>query len=121
MPIAVNYTCLGAHISSAGYPAMKDGAPEKKTGNGRFGVATLRGKKRKQEHRLTARETEVLHLIVDGRSAKEIASRLKVSANTVEVHRANMMSTIGVRKTAQLVAYAIQNGLTPRPSSIKSG
>ncbi len=60
---------------------------------------------------LTARELEVLKLIVEGKSAREIAAHLGLSENTVGVHRANMMSTIGVRKTAELVVYAIQNGL----------
>jgi DNA-binding NarL/FixJ family response regulator len=60
---------------------------------------------------LTRRELEILQLIVDGKSTKEIAMQLRISQNTVGVHRANIMSTIGVRKTAELVVYAIQNGL----------
>jgi DNA-binding NarL/FixJ family response regulator len=60
---------------------------------------------------LTKREIEILQLIVDGKSAREIAVQLGISQNTVGVHRANIMSTIGVRKTAELVVYAIQNGL----------
>lgn len=61
--------------------------------------------------RLTPRETEVLQLICDGLSNKEIAARLEVSVNTVAVHRANIMNTLGVHKTAELVVYALQNGL----------
>jgi DNA-binding NarL/FixJ family response regulator len=61
--------------------------------------------------RLTPRELEVLQLICDGLSNKEIAVKLEVSANTVAVHRANIMNALGVHKTAELVMYALQNGL----------
>jgi DNA-binding NarL/FixJ family response regulator len=64
-----------------------------------------------ERHRLTARELEVLQLICDGLSNKDIAARLKLSANTVAVHRANIMATLGVHKTAELVVYALQHGL----------
>lgn len=60
---------------------------------------------------LTARELEILQLIVNGKSNKEIAQDLELSANTVAVHRANIMGTLGIHKTAELVAYAIRNGL----------
>jgi DNA-binding NarL/FixJ family response regulator len=60
---------------------------------------------------LTPRELEVLRLICDGLSNREIAGRLDLSVNTVAVHRANIMNTLGVHKTAELVVYAIQNGL----------
>jgi DNA-binding NarL/FixJ family response regulator len=61
--------------------------------------------------RLTPRELEVLQLICNGLSNKEIAARLELSANTVAVHRANIMNALGVHKTAELVVYALQNGL----------
>ena len=61
--------------------------------------------------RLTPRELEVLQLICNGLSNKEIAVKLEVSANTVAVHRANIMNALGVHKTAELVVYALQNGL----------
>lgn len=60
---------------------------------------------------LTTRELEVLQLIVHGKSNKEIALVLGVSANTVAVHRANLMQTLGIHNTAELVVYAIRNGL----------
>ena len=60
---------------------------------------------------LTPRELEVLQLIVHGKSNKDIASVLGVSANTVSVHRANLMQTLGVHNAAELVVYAIRNGL----------
>jgi DNA-binding NarL/FixJ family response regulator/signal transduction histidine kinase len=61
--------------------------------------------------RLSPRELEVLQLICDGLSNREIAGKLGLSVNTVAVHRANIMNTLGVHKTAELVVYAIQNGL----------
>jgi len=64
-----------------------------------------------RNQRLTPRELEVLQLICDGLSNKEIAVKLDLSANTVAVHRANIMNTLGVHKTAELVVYALQNGL----------
>jgi DNA-binding NarL/FixJ family response regulator len=64
---------------------------------------------------LTPRELEVLQLIVDGKSNKEIASTLDLSANTVAVHRANIMNTLGIHKTAELVVYAIRAGLVNVP------
>ena len=64
---------------------------------------------------LTPRELEVLQMIVDGKSNKEIATMLDLSANTVAVHRANIMSTLGIHKTAELVVYAIRAGLVNVP------
>jgi DNA-binding NarL/FixJ family response regulator len=70
--------------------------------------ANLRGERNAG---LTARELEILQLIVNGKSNKEIADDLKLSVNTVAVHRANIMETLGIHKTAELVVYAIRNGL----------
>ena len=64
---------------------------------------------------LTPRELEILQMIVDGKSNKEIASALGLSANTVAVHRANIMDALGIHKTAELVVYAIRNGLVNLP------
>jgi two-component system response regulator NreC len=60
---------------------------------------------------LTPRELEILQLIVHGKSNKQIADDLDLSANTVAVHRANIMEALGIHKTAELVVYAIRNGL----------
>jgi DNA-binding NarL/FixJ family response regulator len=70
--------------------------------------ANLKGER---DHGLTERELEILQLIVDGKSNKEIAAQLKLSANTVSVHRANMMRALGLHNTAELVSYAIRSGL----------
>ena len=64
---------------------------------------------------LTKRELEVLTLIVGGRSNKEIAAALDLSVNTVAVHRANIMEALNLRNAAELVVYAIRNGLVSLP------
>ena len=64
---------------------------------------------------LTVREVEILQLICDGKSNKEIAAQLDLSVNTVAVHRANIMDALGIHKTAELVVYAIRNGLVNIP------
>jgi DNA-binding NarL/FixJ family response regulator len=64
---------------------------------------------------LTPREVEILQLICSGKSNKEIATKLDLSANTVAVHRANIMDALGIHKTAELVVYAIRNGLVNVP------
>ena len=61
--------------------------------------------------RLTQREKQVLQLIAHGKSNKEIAVMLDLSVNTVAVHRANLMSALGVHKTAELVLFAVKKGL----------
>lgn len=64
---------------------------------------------------LTPRELEILQHIVAGKSNKEIAADLELSVNTVAVHRANIMDALGIHKTAELVVYAIRNGLVNLP------
>jgi len=59
---------------------------------------------------LTTREREVLVLIAGGKSNKEIAEDLFISVHTVERHRANIMERLNLKKTADLVKYAIQKG-----------
>jgi DNA-binding NarL/FixJ family response regulator len=71
--------------------------------------------KGERDEHLTPRELEILQMIVDGKSNKEIATALDLSANTVAVHRANIMDALGIHKTAELVVYAIRNGLVNLP------
>ena len=78
-------------------------------------IDRLTALKGERDSGLTARELEVLQLIVDGKSNKEIASQLNLSTNTVAVHRANIMDALGIHKTAELVVYAIRNGLVNIP------
>jgi DNA-binding NarL/FixJ family response regulator len=61
--------------------------------------------------RLTLREKEVLQLIAQGKSNKEIAILLNISVNTVAVHRAHVMEALGLHRTAELVLYAVKKGL----------
>jgi DNA-binding NarL/FixJ family response regulator len=74
--------------------------------------STLKGERSSS---LTPRELEVLRMIVDGKSNKEIASELELSSNTIAVHRANIMNALGIHKTAELVTYAIRSGLVNVP------
>jgi DNA-binding NarL/FixJ family response regulator len=61
---------------------------------------------------LTTREREVLQLVAEGLSSKEIAYRLNVAVPTVETHRRQIMDKLGLRTIAQLTKYAIREGLT---------
>jgi DNA-binding NarL/FixJ family response regulator len=59
--------------------------------------------------RLTRREREVLQLLAEGKSNKEIGTALRISAKTAETHRARLMAKLGVHSIAELVRYAIRN------------
>jgi DNA-binding NarL/FixJ family response regulator len=61
---------------------------------------------------LTDREREVLQLISEGQSTKDIASKLSVSAKTIESHRRQVMGKLNIRNIAELTKYAIREGLT---------
>ena len=61
--------------------------------------------------KLTARQREVLQLVAEGRSLKEIASAIHVSVKTVEFHKYNVMERLGVRSNAELTTIAIRHGL----------
>lgn len=65
--------------------------------------------------RLTQREKQILPLIAEGKSNKEIAGLLDLSVNTVAVHRANIMEKLGIHRTAELVLYAVRKGLVQIP------
>ncbi len=65
--------------------------------------------------RLTPREKQILELIAKGSSNKEIASLLNLSVNTVSVHRANLMSALGIHRTTELVVWAVKRGLVHLP------
>ena len=64
---------------------------------------------------LTPRERQILQLIAEAKSTREIATLLDLSVNTVAVHRANIMERLGVHKTAELVLYAVRSGIAQLP------
>jgi DNA-binding NarL/FixJ family response regulator len=62
-------------------------------------------------HLLTDREKEVLHLLAEGRSNKEVATLLDLGVSTVETHRANLMQKLNLHNTAEIVLYAVRKRL----------
>jgi DNA-binding NarL/FixJ family response regulator len=61
--------------------------------------------------RLSSRESEILQLLGEGRSNKEVAAKLGISVKTVEAHRSRVMAKLGLRSAAELVHYAVRSGL----------
>lgn len=61
--------------------------------------------------RLTVRQREILQLLAEGRSAKEIAATLGISSRTVEFHKYQMMETLGIQHSAELIHFAIKHGI----------
>jgi DNA-binding NarL/FixJ family response regulator len=62
-------------------------------------------------HLLTDREKEVLQLLAEGRSNKEVATLLDLGLSTVETHRSNLMEKLNLHNTAEIVLYAVRKGL----------
>lgn len=62
-------------------------------------------------HLLTDREKEVLQLLAEGRSNKEVATLLDVGLSTIETHRANLMQKLNLHNTAEIVLYAVRKGI----------
>ena len=60
---------------------------------------------------LTDREKEVLQLLAEGRSNKEVATQLNVGLSTIETHRANLMQKLNLHSTAEIVLYAVRKGI----------
>jgi len=65
---------------------------------------------------LTEREREVLQFLSEGKSTKQIAMQLHVSAKTIESNRRNIMDKLGINSVAELTKYAVREGLTPLES-----
>lgn len=61
---------------------------------------------------LTAREREVLQLLAEGKTTKQIASALNISVKTIETHRQQIMEKLNMHSVAELTKYAIREGLT---------
>lgn len=122
------YVLQAVRAGAAGY-LVKDSAAEEliaavrclQAGRGYFGPQASKALAEQLQHpdrqvddpygRLTAREREVFHLIVEGLTTKEIARKLDISAKTAENHRARVLDKLDVRNTAELVRYALRKGL----------
>jgi DNA-binding NarL/FixJ family response regulator len=78
--------------------------------------AYRRGRDRREDDGLTPRERDVVRLIAEGRSTKQIAPELQISTRTVETHRRRAMEKLGLKNAAQLTRYAMDHGLVgPEP------
>lgn len=64
-----------------------------------------------ERHRLTAREREIVQLLAEGKSSKEVAVALGLSVKTAETHRSNIMRKLGLHSVSALVLYAVQNNI----------
>jgi DNA-binding CsgD family transcriptional regulator len=64
-----------------------------------------------QRSRLTAREREIVQLLAEGRSNKEVASALNISVKTAETHRTNIMNKLDLHSIGELVRYAVRNNM----------
>jgi DNA-binding NarL/FixJ family response regulator len=62
---------------------------------------------------LTPRQREILQFLAEGKSAKEIAARLGLSARTVEFHKYTLMDALGMENSAELIRFAVKHGLVP--------
>ena len=92
------------------------------TGSQANGAAGLDGKRHILEPKtpVTHREKEILALVADGLTSKDIARKLGVSVLTIDTHRANLMNKLGVRNVAGLVVFAVQSGIfTPKKASLR--
>jgi DNA-binding NarL/FixJ family response regulator len=65
--------------------------------------------------RLTTRERQVLNLVANGYTIRQIGEKLGISPRTAETHRVNIGRRLGIRNVAQMVRYAIENDLSPVP------
>ena len=94
----------GAYISPLLAPQLTDIFLERQR--------SREGESRLPSEILTTREREIIKLIAEGKSSKDIAGLLYISSRTVHHHRANIMRKLNFKKTADLVKYAIQKGYT---------
>ena len=78
-------------------------------------VATCRGRLEAAGEVLTPRERQILQMVAEGVTSRDIAERLDISKRTVEHHRANMMKKLNIKRAADLIKYAISRGLVQSP------
>jgi DNA-binding NarL/FixJ family response regulator len=74
-------------------------------------VSDVSGPARSSRSRLTPREREILQLLAEGKSNKEVANLLNISVNTAEAHRANIMLKLDFHSLAELIMYAVRNNI----------
>lgn len=86
-------------------PLVSSGAPG--------GSAEASGVRDRKARKLTSRQREVLQLVAEGRSAKEIGAILNVSPRTIEFHKHRIMEVLGIHTTAELTRFAIEHGVLP--------
>jgi DNA-binding NarL/FixJ family response regulator len=96
--VCTGRTCLGLDVAAVLVDAVREAAP------------ALGGEPGGE---LSSREREVLQLLAEGRTSKEIAVRLDIAVNTVETHRRQIMTKLNLRTIAELTKYAVREGLTP--------
>jgi two-component system, NarL family, nitrate/nitrite response regulator NarL len=106
-----------AHKGQAFFDPFVSKRLEDRQQNSRLGVA---GWRTKGNVGLTSREVEILQLIAEGKANKQSADELGISIKTVEKHRQNLMSKLGIHDTAGLTRYAIaagiiESGVRPKP------
>jgi DNA-binding NarL/FixJ family response regulator len=77
----------------------------------------LKESKRSEEVRPTPREIEIIRLLTEGKANKEIASELAITVRTVEAHRSQLMHKLGMHSLAELIHYAMDNGISPARES----
>lgn len=65
---------------------------------------------------LTAREQEVVRLLAEGRTVREVADELSLSVKTIEAHKLNLMRKLNIHDRASLIEYAVEQGIVPRPA-----
>jgi len=74
-------------------------------------LAKERASQRDESTRLTQRQREIVQLLAEGKSAKEIATVLNISSRTVEFHKYRIMKDLGIKSAAELVHYALRHGI----------
>ena len=74
---------------------------------------TGKAKEKKISQDLTKREHEILELVAEGKSNREVGETLFISVKTVETHKTHILEKLGLRNTAELVKYAIKNNIIP--------
>jgi DNA-binding NarL/FixJ family response regulator len=77
------------------------------------GSGEVPGPRDRKARKLTSRQREVLQLVAEGRSAKEIGAILNVSPRTIEFHKHRIMEVLGIHTTAELTRFAIEHGVLP--------